>query len=123
MSRGLDVWWDKDIKPGEDWTERIHNAMNSSCAVLVCLSSQLAHRSRSWVYREILDAIAALRETRPGSIFLIPVRLSKCEIPPIEIDGSRTLKSLQYVDLFPAKNWKSGVDQLVAIIRSLRARS
>jgi len=63
----------------------------------LCLSKESQARTKTGIYPEALEAIAALREYAPGSIFLIPVRLSECDIPPFQIDAVRGLGKLQYV--------------------------
>jgi hypothetical protein len=118
IAAGEAVWWDQDILGGQDWKHEIRKAMRDAYAVVFCLSSKTADRITSAIYPEVLDAIAAYREYTPGSIFLIPVRLSDCEIPLIEIDGTRTLDRLQYVDLFPAGYRAAGFGKL---LRSLKA--
>jgi len=105
IASGEVVWWDQDIKAGQDWKYEIRKAMNNAYAVVFCISKETDARTTSGIYPEALDAIAIYRECAPGSIFLIPVRLSECEIPPIEIDTTRTLSRLQYVDLFPTANY------------------
>jgi TIR domain-containing protein len=117
MKAGETIWWDRDIKPGQDWKFAIRQAIKQSYAILLCLSEESQRRTVSGIYPEALDAIAAYREYSPGSIFLIPVRLSDCEIPPVEIDATRTLERLQYVDLFPASSWTDGISLLVEAIK------
>ena len=114
IAAGEKIWWDQDILGGQDWKFEIRKAMKEAYAVVVCLSEETADRITSGIYPEVLDAIGAYREHAPGGIFLIPVRLSECEIPPIEIDATRTLDRLQYIDLFSP----DGLDQLV---KSLQA--
>src|SRR5689334_9700214 len=80
---GESVWWDQDIQPGQDWKLEIRQAMKDAYAVVLCFSKESQARNRSGIYPEALDAISAYREYAPGSIFLIPVRLSECEIPPL----------------------------------------
>jgi len=116
IALGIDVWWDKNLLPGQDWKHEIREAMKQSSAVILCLSAQSLERTRSYIYPEALDAISAYRQRRPGEIFLIPVRLSRCEIPSIEIDDTRTLDRLHQVDLFPANNWDSGIRKIVESI-------
>src|SRR5262245_62855375 len=82
-SAGETVWWDEDIAPGMDWKYAIREAMKQSYAFVVCLSQQTAARRQSGIYPELLDAIDAYRQYAPGSIFIIPVRLSDCAVPPI----------------------------------------
>ena len=112
------VWWDGDIKPGQDWKLEIGKAMKSAYAVVLCLSEESEASATSGIYPEALEAINAYREYWPGSIFLIPIRLSDCEIPPIEIDSTRMLDRLQFVDLFPAERRANGVKTLLGAIQS-----
>jgi hypothetical protein len=118
IAAGEQVWWDQDILPGQDWKNEIRNAMRAAHSVVLCLSRESAERITSGIYPEVLDAIGAYRQYAPGNIFLIPVRLSDCEIPLIEIDATRTLDRLQFVDVFPPSRWRSGLDQLVKAIQS-----
>ena len=118
LASGERSWWDQDILPGQDWKFEIRRAMREAYAVILCLSSESAGRVRSGLYPEAADAVAAYREYTPGSIFLIPVRLSRCDIPQIEIDGTRTLDRLQYVDLFPDPKRAAGLDSLIAALRA-----
>ena len=118
MEAGETVWWDGDILGGQDWKQAIRRAMRDSYAVVLCLSQELAARHQSGVYPEVLDAIAAYRQQAPGSIFLIPVRLSESGIPDIEIDDSRTLDRLQTIDLFPVAARSDGLSRL---LRALKA--
>ncbi|MBZ5524741.1 MAG: toll/interleukin-1 receptor domain-containing protein [Acidobacteriia bacterium] len=118
IAAGEAVWWDQNIKPGQDWKLEIRKAMKNAYAVVLCLSKETEGRKTSGIYPEALDAIGAYREYAPGSIFLIPVRLSACEIPPIEIDGTRMLDRLQYADLFPTKNRIAGIKKLLDAIQA-----
>jgi adenylate cyclase len=118
MDAGENVWWDQDIVGGQDWKIAIHQAMKRSYAIVLCLSQETEKRYQSGIYPEILDAIGAYREYAPGSVFLIPVRLSDCSIPPIEIDATRMLDRLQHIDLFPAARRDEGIQKLIQAIRS-----
>ena len=118
LAAGETVWWDQDILPGQDWRQAIRQAMRDSYAVLLCLSSEGAGRPMSGVNPEALDAIDVYRQYRTGEIFLIPVRLNDCEIPPIEIDGTRTLDRLQWIDLFPPSRRKDGLSRLVQALQA-----
>ena len=120
VNAGETVWWDKDLVPGSDLRLEIRKAQKSSYAVVLCLSRESESRIRSGIYPEIMDAIAAYRDYAPGGIYLIPVRLSDCEIPLIGIDATRTLADLLYVDLFPPSVRSDGVDRLIKAIRSTR---
>jgi len=115
---GESVWWDQDILPGQDWQLEIRQAMNAAYAFVLCLSTESQARTTSGIYPEAMDAIKAYRQYKPGTVFLIPVRLSQCDIPPIEIDSTRTLDRLHYVDLFPAAKRGDGLTRLKAAIRA-----
>jgi len=112
---GEPVWWDENILGGRDWKEEIREAMKNAYAVVVCLSPELTEeRYRSGVYPEIRDAIATFRQYGPGHSYIFPVRLAECEVPPIEIDDTRTLERIQHIDLFPGSRRSEGLRKLVA---------
>ena len=112
---GEPVWWDEHILGGRDWKEAIRDAMKNAYAVVVCLSPELTEeRYRSGVYPEIRDAIATFRQHGPGHSYIFPVRLAECEVPPIEIDDTRTLERIQHIDLFPESRRSAGLQKLVA---------
>lgn len=115
---GEAVWWDKDILPGKDWKQEIRRAMKNSYAVVLCLSKELAVRIESGVFPEVSDAITVYRKQAPGGIFLIPIRLSDCEIPDIEIDDTRTLDRLQSTDLFPVSKRVAGLQKLLVALKA-----
>jgi hypothetical protein len=118
IAAGESVWWDQDIHPGQDWKFEIRKAMQNAYAVVLCVSKESAARVTSGIYPEAMDAINLYREYSPGSIFLIPVRLSPCAIPHVEIDGTRTLDRLQYQDLFPSASYAAGIQKLVGAIQN-----
>ena len=121
---GESVWWDEDILGGRDWKEAIRMAMKKAYAVVVCLSPELTEdRYRSGVYPEIRDAIGTFRQYGPGHAFIFPVKLGKCEIPPIEIDETRTLDRLQCIDLYPENKRAAGVQKLLESLAAAPGRS
>ena len=118
IAAGEQVWWDGDIMAGQVWKLAIRAAMRDSYAVVICISAELSERNRSGVYSEIRQAIKRYLDYAPGKDFLFPVRLSMCDVPAIEIDSSRTLKDLQYIDLFPAEKWADGIARLIQTIKT-----
>ncbi|MBU4319373.1 MAG: toll/interleukin-1 receptor domain-containing protein [Proteobacteria bacterium] len=118
INAGESIWWDQDIKGGQDWKHEIRKAMREAYAVVLCLSKKSMARDTSGIFPEAYDAIEAFREYSPGNIFLIPVRLSDCDIPLIEIDATRTLDRLQYIDLFPTSKRQEGFNKLTSSISS-----
>ena len=117
LATGEAVWWDQDIDGGQDWKQEIRKAMRESYAVIACFSKETEARTETGIYPELLDAIDTIRNYAPGEIFLIPVRLSECEIPLIEIDSTRTLDRLQHIDLFPSANRAGGLERLIKSLR------
>lgn len=72
---------------------------------------------------EICYAIAIFRQYGPGQAFIFPVNLGDCEIPPIEIDDTRTLDRLQCIDLYPEKKRAAGVQKLLLSLKTAPGRS
>ena len=118
IQSGETVWWDRDIPPGANWKQEIRQALKDAYAFVLCLSKEMEERGSSGAFPEIRDAIAIYRELAPGGIFIIPVRLSECEVPTFEIDSTTMLDDLQFVDLFPAAQRSASVRRLVAALRA-----
>ncbi len=118
VAAGEPVWWDQDILPGQDWGMAIRQAVKDCYAFVLCLSKEATAGPTSGIYPEARDAIREFRKYAPGGIFLIPVRLSKCEIPQLQIDDTTNLDSLQYVDLFPSAKRADGLDRLVQALKA-----
>jgi len=118
LNAGEQVWWDQDIRGGQDWQQEIRRAMRISYAVIVCFSKETEAASESGIYPELLDAIGIYRNHAAGQVFLIPVRLSECEIPDVEIDATRTIDRLQHIDLFPPENRGQSLNLLIESLRA-----
>ena|GEM_PF-1365427 len=96
---GIEVWFDDvALLPGQEWQSEIHNAVRRSDVVIVCLS-QRAIKKVGFVQREIHEALEYAVEHPPGTVFVIPVRLDDCTVPP-------SLKHLHYVDLWSEKGYQ-----------------
>jgi hypothetical protein len=112
---GIPVWRDtENLWPGEDWRMRIREAItNDSLAFVACFSEHSEARSTSYQNEELLLAVEQFRLRPPGTSWLLPVRLSDCKLPYFDLGASRTLDSLQRLDLF-GQNWDKGSARLVA---------
>lgn len=117
ISAGEKVWWDKDIKGGQSWEFAIRQALKQCYTVVLCLSKESEERISSGIYPEIADAIKIYRQLKPGSVYIIPVRLSECKVPPVEISATQTLDAIQYIDLFPDSRRDDGLHELLESIR------
>ncbi len=50
----IDVWWDRDILPGQDWKYELQKAMQGSDAVILCLSNNALERKKiCYLHRSI----------------------------------------------------------------------
>ena len=117
---GIQVWRDKaDIWPGEDWRTKIRSAItNDALVFIVCFSRESNARRVSYQNEELVLAIDEMRKRAPDTPWLMPVRLDDCEIPDRDIGGGRTLKSIQWADLF-GNDAQSGIDRLVAAVHRI----
>lgn len=69
--------------------------------------STQAISKRGFFQKEIKLALDTFDEIPLDQIYLLPVRLDKCEVPP-------QIKSVQYIDLFP--DWNAGFQKIIAAI-------
>ncbi|HEY7223713.1 MAG TPA: toll/interleukin-1 receptor domain-containing protein [Micromonosporaceae bacterium] len=86
VAEGIDVWFDKDLEPGERWTSTIE-ANIDKCAVMVVVWSAAAAKSQ-WVTGEYLRAQQAGRPILPLQLddTLLPVALNAVQ-STIALDG------------------------------------
>lgn len=93
----VDPWLDEDkLLPGQDWQFEIPQAVKSSDVVIVCLSRESINKT-GYVQKEIKLALDIADEQPEGTIYLIPVKLEKCDLP-------QRLHRWQYVNLFDKKD-------------------
>lgn len=95
---GVDCWFDKDsIAAGLDWERERGLAQADADLFLVLCATQTT--SRDGVYqREINQALRQLNDKRPGTIYIMPMRLEEIDLPP-------ELARFQYVDFF-SSGWR-----------------
>ncbi len=115
---GIKVWRDTaDLWPGADWRYEIRRAISRDALIFVaCFSSYGIAKRTDRQNEELSLAIDEIRKLPAHETWLIPVRLDDCEIPDRPIDGTRTLTSLQPVDLF-GPGAEQGARRLVDIVR------
>ncbi len=99
---GIQVWQaNADLAPGTDWRQGIRAAIsNDSVVFLACFSCAGLARAVSYQREELNLAIEQSRQRRPEVPWLIPVRFDDCNVPDWDIGAGRTLRSLQFTDLF-----------------------
>jgi hypothetical protein len=104
---GFDPWLDEErLLPGMNWDMEIEKALRASDSILLCFSS-LSVEKEGYIQREYKRAMRYQEEKPEGVIYVIPVRLDKCDLPYF-------IREVQFVD-FP-----DGYDRLVV---SLNLRS
>jgi hypothetical protein len=113
----IPIWRDtKDLWPGEEWKTKIRDAITSNSLVFIaCFSDNSVSKPKSYQNEELLLAIDQFRQRKPGDPWLIPVRLSDCKLPNMDIGAGRSLESLHRVNLFGADS-QQGVARLVATV-------
>jgi hypothetical protein len=109
---GFEPWLDEEnILAGEDWRTAIQAAVESSDAVVVCLTHHSVTKT-GYIQKEIKCALDKADEKPEGVIFIIPARLEKIAVP------SR-LSEKQWVDLFK----EDGYQRLVTALLTLRSQA
>ncbi len=89
----INPWVDeKKLLPGQDWRLKIEEAVETSDAVIICLSNRSVTKE-GYVQKELRYAREIALEKPEETIFLIPLRLDECNVP-------RGLRFYQWVDYF-----------------------
>ena len=95
---GIHAWLDaEDLQPGQNWQHEIRKAILKSDIVLVCLSQKF-NEQHGYRHEELKIALEKAKLI-DDTIFIIPVRLEKCDMP-------ESLRHLHRVDLFEASGYK-----------------
>ncbi len=90
---GADIWIDyANLLPGQKWEEEIIKAMDSSDAILLCLSNFSSFKEGHY-QKEISFVLEKAKEKPEGKIYIIPVRLEDCKV-------QEKLLAYHHVDLF-----------------------
>lgn len=106
----IDPWLDEErLLPGQDWNLEIEKALESSDAVIVCVSSTSVAKE-GYVQKELRKVLDIALEKLEGAIFVLPVRLDACELP-------RQIKDKQAVDYFPESRQAAAFEKLKASLQ------
>jgi hypothetical protein len=105
---GAYPWLDEeDLIPGQDWHQKIEQAIRVS-GVIVVLLSRASTTKTGYVNKEIRFALDVADEQPDGAIFVIPARLEDCEIPA-------RLRRWQWVNLYEPNGFEK-------LLRALQAK-
>ena len=100
LKAGINAWLDAEkLQPGQDWQHEIRKAILKSDLVLVCLSQTFNHQ-QGYRHEELKIALEKAKSFPDDEVFVIPVRLEKCDMP-------ESLQHLQRVDLFESGGYKT----------------
>jgi hypothetical protein len=104
VEHGIHAWFDaQDLQPGQNWQHEIRKAILKSHIVLVCLSRKF-NEQHGYRHEELKIALEKARLI-DDTIFIIPVRLEKCDMPA-------SLSHLHRVDLFKPGGYKKLISAL-----------
>jgi TIR domain len=107
---GFRPWLDKKrLMPGQNWPRAIETAIQTSDFFVACFSRRATSKRGSF-HSELRYALFCAAKVPLDEIFLIPLRLDECVVPP------RISRQTQYLDLFP--DWNAGVSRLLAVMKS-----
>ena len=96
---GFDPWLDSEkLLPGHNWSREIDQALAEANVVMLFLSTSSVSK-RGFVQREANQAIENLKSKLPSDIYIIPVLLEDCEVPPHISDR------LQFVNVGAPNFW------------------
>ncbi len=94
-NHGFDPWMDrKKLLPGQNWPRAIEHAIETTDFVALCFSHHSV-RKKGGFQAEIRYALDCAARLPLDQVFLVPVRLDDCDVPP------QIRRTVQYVDLFP----------------------
>jgi formylglycine-generating enzyme required for sulfatase activity len=114
-ARGIETWIDRHkIKPGQRWQKAIEDAIRSGAFFVASFSHAYSARTRTYMNEELNLALEEVRLRPAETSWFIPVRLDDCEIPDLPIAPNVTVRSFQWLDMFP--EWEMGVERLAGAI-------
>ncbi len=109
----IDVWLDSEkLEPGQNWQHEIRRIILKSDVVLVCLSQKF-NEQHGYRHEELKLALEKAK-LLDNQVFIIPVRLEKCDLP-------ECLHHLHRVDLFEPTGFKKLIRALNRLEETLSA--
>jgi TIR domain len=114
-ARGIETWIDRHkIKPGQRWQKAIEDAIRSGAFFVACFSHAHSARTRTYMNEELYIALEEVRLRPAEASWFIPIRLDDCEVPDWPIGPGLSIRSFQWLDMFP--DWEMGVQRLAEAI-------
>jgi hypothetical protein len=112
VSVGIKPWLDEvDLKPAVEWRQVIKTEVRTCDLFLACLTKNSA--KGGFLAEEFKLALDSYYRSRRGTVYLIPVKLSKCEVPDVSVKRG-SLKDFQWLDCWQ----RNGFDKLFDTIKT-----
>lgn len=110
----FDLWFDQEgLIAGERWEDKIRDVINNSRIFLLFLSSSWVE-SRSYVQKELRIALEVLKEMPSDQVYIVPVRLDDCKVPP-------ELSDLHWMNVWDDSQTDKLINALTTIIEGKAA--
>ena len=111
----IDPWLDEEkLLPGQDWNLEIEKAVESSDAVIACVSNTSVAKE-GYVQKELRQVLNIALEKLEGAIFVLPVKLDDCPLP-------RQLRDKQALNYFPVSQQAAAYDKLKTSLKIRKDR-
>lgn len=112
---GINVWLNKmNLKPGDDWKYKIRKAIQNASFFIACFSEEYYKRDETFENEELVQALERVR-MQVNKNWLIPVLLSDCKVPDIDIGAGKTLLNIQSTKLY--ENWNDNIQKIIDVIK------
>ncbi len=112
---GLEPWLDEEkISIGEDWDREIRRTLRRAQVAIICLSPN-AIKARGYFQKEVKLILDAAARRPKNKIFIVPVKVKKCEPP-------KRFQRWQMVDLSAENAYGRLLDTLLNCMYALHAR-
>ncbi|WP_235579593.1 MULTISPECIES: toll/interleukin-1 receptor domain-containing protein [unclassified Rhodococcus (in: high G+C Gram-positive bacteria)] len=98
----IPYWTDRSkLGPGDSWKRKIRDAIRSGSAVfLACFSENQRSKDTSYMNVELTVAVEEYQQRPPSRTWLIPVRFDDVEVEDWDLGAGRSLRDINYADLF-----------------------
>jgi len=108
----VDLWHDRELVAGEEWSEEISGRLNS-CGVVLLLVS---HHFLSSKFCFDVELPRALERHEAGEVVIVPILLSACEWQPTPFAKFQLLPN----NRVPVSGWPNANEAFASIAQSLR---
>jgi len=114
--QGLNIFLDTEILPGSDWENKINESILQSSYFVPVFSKSWETKRESYAYAEVKFAIKLHKQHAPNDIFIITVKINKCEIPFKELNDLQGV-----VNLF--SNYEEGLKKILKVVKPEKRKS